>query len=369
MRIFFDFYEIALGKGKSIGIYNYSIAILNTFAINHKNVQIIVACSEENHHALLKIPSIQLKIITKEYPTWSQRLKWRLINAMREAQKVKADIYFSPKGFAPGLIKRKRKPYIVLTVHDMIPFFYLENYPNYYSKFENIFITRTLKHSVNIANSVITISQYSKQQIEKYCSKQSNIDVIYNGVSTPKSHIQKNLSPYIFAITSALPHKNKDMLVKGYLQYRKIANNPLPLKICGITLEHINVSTEDSKYIECIPFAEPEYFSVLFSNARLFLFLPTIEGFGFPPIESLIYNVPPIVSDIPVLREVLANSAHFVANDDPNSIAEGIHTVLANDTITKNILLNASKIIGKYTWDKCSDELLQTFSKTNNSNY
>jgi glycosyltransferase involved in cell wall biosynthesis len=230
MRVFFDFYEIALGKGKSIGIYNYSMSILKTLAEqNDSDVEIVVACSGENYKEIDNIPNIKLKVISSEYPNFKIRLLWRLINAIRTAKKENADIYFSPKGFAPSLFKRKKKPFIVLTVHDMIPFYYLSNYPNYFSFFENQFITKSLKHSLTVANKIITISDFSRQMIYQYHQRKEDIYVVYNGISIIKKHTELNItSPYIFAITSKLPHKNMINLLEGYVEYRKLVTNPLP---------------------------------------------------------------------------------------------------------------------------------------------
>lgn len=370
MRIFFDFYEIALGKGKSIGIYNYSLSILKTLAIQKDaDVEIVVACSGENYEEIKDIPNIKLKVVSSEYPNFKKRLLWRLINAIRAAKKENADIYFSPKGFAPSLFKRKKKPFIVLTVHDMIPFYYLYNHPNYFSFFENHFITQSLKHSVTVANKIITISSFSKQMIFEYHKRREDIYVVYNGVSiVAKVEASKTTSPYIFAITSKLPHKNMENLWQGYVEYRKIATKPLPLVVCGVADFELTGFDDFKSFVECFPFADENKFATLFSNATLFLFVPKIEGFGFPPLESLMYGVPAVVSDIPALREVLGESVYFVDPENPKKIANGIISVLSDSRIGQNALVNGQKIISNYSWERCCVQILNIFKETINNN-
>jgi glycosyltransferase involved in cell wall biosynthesis len=370
MKIFFDFYEIALGKGKSIGIYNYSLSVLKTLAIqNNRNVEIVVACSGANFDEIQKIPNIKIKVVSAVYPNFKKRLLWRLINAIQAAKKEKADIYFSPKGFSPSLFKRKKKPFIVLTVHDMIPFYYLHNYPNYFSFFENQFITKSLKHSITVANKIITISDFSKEMIYEHHSRRENVCVVYNGISVVKKNREiETTSSYIFAITSKLPHKNMLNLLAGYAEYRKMEANPLPLVVCGIADNELIGFEEFKPFIECIHFADDNKFATLFSNAALFVFLPKIEGFGFPPLESLMYGVPSVVSDIPVLREVLADSAYFVDPGNPKNIAKGIIAILSNPVIGQNILKNGKKTILYYSWGKCCDQILNIFKDTINDN-
>jgi glycosyltransferase involved in cell wall biosynthesis len=364
LKIFFDFYEIALGKGKSIGIYNYALAILNTLGKQGEN-DIVVACSGSNLQVLNDIPNIKLKVISSSYPNFKQRIQWRLIDAIRVAKKENADIYYSPKGFAPGLFRRAKNPFVVLTVHDMIPFYYLYNYPKYFSFFEIQFVTKSLNHSLTVANKIITISEYSKQMICENSKRRDGISVVYNGVSVVEDVLKrKTNSPYIFAITSKLPHKNKENLLKGYIEYRKLVINPLPLVVCGISEFDLIDYLEYKTFIKCIPFAGKDEFSSFFSNASLFLYLPKIEGFGFPPIESLMYNVLPVVSDIPVLREVLGDAAYFVNPDQPVAIAQGIISVLSDLNIGNDILIKGQTIISTYTWENCCNKILDVFEET-----
>jgi glycosyltransferase involved in cell wall biosynthesis len=370
MKVFFDFYEIALGKGKSIGIYNYALAVLRTLAEkNSSELEIIVACSGENYDEVKGIPNLKVKVVSAAYPNFKQRLLWRLTNAIRLAKKEKADIYYSPKGFAPGLFKRGRKPFIVLTIHDMIPFYYLYNYPRYFSFFENHFVTKSLKRSLTVANQVITISDYSKQMMHKFHKRRNGINVVYNGVSVIEKDIKlKKTPPYIFAVSSKLPHKNMSNLILGYIEYRRLSSSPLPLIVCGIEDAALNGFEQYKPFIECVPFADKNQFAYLFSNASLFLFLPKIEGFGFPPLEAIMYKVPAIVSDIAVLREVLADSAYFVDSVNPKKIADGIIEVLSDAKIACDIIANGEKVILEYTWEKCCNQILNVFKETINEN-
>jgi glycosyltransferase involved in cell wall biosynthesis len=365
MIVLFDLYEISLGKGKSIGIYNYAMAVLKTLAKETDKLSIIVVCSGENEKEIKNIPNIQIIKLNQIFPNFRQRFIWRYLNALRLAKKINADIYYSPKGFAPSIFKRKRKPFIVLTIHDMIPFYYKENFPGYFNFFEDYFVTTTLKHSAKIANEIITISDFSKQMIENYAKTNSEIRVIYNGIEIKNK--RENLikpEPYIFAITSKLPHKNKENIIKGYIEYRNISNKPLPLKICGITSEELVIPKDSFYEIECIAFADEDKFSTLFSNATLFLFLPFIEGFGFPPLEAAMYSVPSVVSDISVLREILGQSAYFVNPSNPKNIAEGINIVLSDQKIKEEILLHGKETITKYVWDDCCSQIMEVFEKT-----
>lgn len=375
MRVFFDFYEIALDRGKSIGIYKYALAILNILGHDSDRLDIIVACNGDNVRDIKDIPNIRTEVVSKKYPNFIQRLLWRAYRALFLCKKNKIDIYYSPKGFTPVFKKRKTKPYIILTIHDMIPFYYLENYPKYFRWYERIFITKTLKSSSINANKIITISEYSKKMILKYAESciESDINVIYNGITYPPAveiKSEPSVVPYIFTITSNLPHKNKENILNGYIEYVKKERDPLRLKICGITEDDIDIPIFMRQYIDCLGFVNDDSFSALYSGATFFLFLPHIEGFGFPPFEALYLNKVSLVSDIPVLREVLKDAAFYINQNDPLAIADGIQNLISKKDILDKILKHRDSTLSQYTWEKCGEQIISIFEDTlNNINH
>ena len=361
MRIFYDFYEIALFRGKSIGIYKYALEVLKCLAKDN-TISIVVACCGENSVEISQIPNVKILLVSDEYPNYLKRIQWRLFSAIYHAKKCQSDIYYSPKGFAPGMLKRRTKPYVVLTVHDMIPFHYLNEFPGFFSFLESQYIPRSLKHSIRIANKVITISNFSKEMIRVYGKREEGVHVIYNGIKAKKfneSHtIQGN---YLFSITSKLPHKNKKNLLAGYVRYRQNVANPLPLKLCGIKQEELQKEYQNQG-IECLGFVDDQTLDNLYANAGLFLFLPLIEGFGFPPLEALSFGTTSVVSDIPVLREILEDSVYYVDPRKPLLIAGVIEKVLNQDVKNQQCVQKSRELATKYSWENCCTQMKQVFA-------
>ncbi|WP_120275054.1 glycosyltransferase family 4 protein [Mangrovibacterium diazotrophicum] len=363
MKIFFDFYEIAITKGKSIGIYNYALSVLRNLALNDK-LKILVACSGENADQISKIERVEVLEVNREYPNFQKRLLWRSYNAINMATKYECDIYYSPKGFAPGFVRRKRAPYIVLTVHDMIPFYYKSHFPGHFGAFENMFVTKSLYHSIKVANEVITISNYSKEMIKQHCNRKNGIEVIYNGVNSFSfgSNGETECAPYIFSITSSLPHKNRENLLKGYIEYRKNNAEALPLKLCGLDPKWLGDAYQDQG-IECMGFVDEKTLMSLYRNARLFVFIPLIEGFGFPPFEAMSFGTPSLVSDIPVFREILGPMVKYVDPLDCKTIGNAIKETLDDKQFRQNFDRESPKFLQKYSWKDCSNEISELFEK------
>ncbi|MCU1699477.1 MAG: glycosyltransferase family 1 protein [Mycobacterium sp.] len=70
----------------------------------------------------------------------------------------------------------------------------------------------------------------------------------------------------------------------------------------------------------------------LYSNCKLFVCLPSDEGFGLPPVEAAKCGAPVLVSDLPVFRETLGSYATFVAPTDTDAIAEHARRMVTNDS-------------------------------------
>ncbi len=64
-------------------------------------------------------------------------------------------------------------------------------------------------------------------------------------------------------------------------------------------------------------------------RSSLMLFLSYFEGFGLPPVESQYCDVPCIVYDLPVLREVSGNGLIYVEPGDKDALKSSIENVLS----------------------------------------
>jgi glycosyltransferase involved in cell wall biosynthesis len=74
---------------------------------------------------------------------------------------------------------------------------------------------------------------------------------------------------------------------------------------------------------------------------------PTLgEGFGLPAVEAMGRGVPVACSDIPVLREVGADVAHYFPPRDPAAAAGAILAALSDDSARERGPLRAAE----FTW-------------------
>jgi glycosyltransferase involved in cell wall biosynthesis len=72
-------------------------------------------------------------------------------------------------------------------------------------------------------------------------------------------------------------------------------------------------------------------------------------------------GVPLVVSDVPVLHEILSmDSVIFVEPDSAESLADGIKECIEDKEVSKKRAIQASKCVEKYTWSKRAETILRS---------
>lgn len=226
----------------------------------------------------------------------------------------KCDLYFSPYCNVPNGIKIP----IYTTIHDIV-FLDMKNLAGPLgTSIRKFFYKRAIKKS----KALFTVSEFSKSRIQEKLRCTKNIFVVYNGV--PK-YVEQKITPApqktdtILYIGNIKAHKGLSTLLEAFKEFK---NSPLfenghkpSLIIVG---SKDNFRTKDSKMvallensktqgIEFTGFVSDEKLHALLSEAKMLVQPSLYEGFGIPPLEALYSGTIPVVSDIPVFKEIYKN--------------------------------------------------------------
>ncbi len=321
-------------------------------------------------------PNFKLQPAPWRIYSWQEQIYLpRLFN------QLKPDLVFFPHFNVPFFIKQ---PY-VLTIHDLI----LHHYPSsrattlpkpiYWLKILAYKIL--LKRVVERAQSIITISQATGNDIKKFYPKVADkINAIpiapAEKVAPAEIILPEN---YFLTVGAAYPHKNLEMLIHAF----EIARQKRPdikLIIVGkkdffmkrlekeitTTNRHCEKQVETSNVAisNNIIFwgeANDATLAALYTHTSAYLLPSLIEGFGLGPLEALGYGAPVIVSDIPVLKEVLGGSATFVDPNNENLWAEAMLQTLDKD---KTSTTDMTSILQKYNWTATAQKTLNLLKNT-----
>lgn len=348
-----DCFKQVKGAGKSIGIYNLALNLVKKLAAeNREKAKKILVFGNKYNRADFDVEGIEFIEIDKNPLNKLYCIWWELFQVSVMAKRYKADKVVFPRGYAS--ILHRTQEYVI--IHDMIPFYYHEHFPTYFNKLENFYIMWRLKASAKSADAVITISEASKKEIMKYAKVSADkITVINNGYNPiPDMEFQKSDEEYLIAITSGLPHKNAEGIVKSYEAYYHRTENPLPLTIIGIAdIDKYQMPQEIKDKITCIRYVERnEDLYQLIYGAKVFLFLSLVEGFGFPPIEAMQLGTPVICSNRSSLPEVAGEAAFYVNPEDYEEVAQMLVQVLGKTHDTEAMIAYGKRNVERYSWDK-----------------
>ncbi|HGJ65372.1 TPA: glycosyltransferase family 1 protein, partial [bacterium] len=127
------------------------------------------------------------------------------------------------------------------------------------------------------------------------------------------------------------------------------------LKIINLAKKNQNIKylgrVDDDKLIE------------LYSNAVCFVYPSLYEGFGIPPLEAQACGCPIVISDIPVFKEVYANSALFFNPYDPEDMAKKIENIIDSSNMRKELIQKGFKNVKKYTWENSARQFFNILNK------
>lgn len=362
MKLIIDSFKLIKGEGKSIGIYNVALNLARNIVSLAKeyNVEIFIFGNEYNREDF-DIPGVSFVMVDKDPRNKLYCIFWELFDVVKYYNKYKADAVLLPRGYT-SLFHSMNDAIIV---HDMIPFYYHKNYPGYFNRLENAYIMNRLKASIKSASKVITISEASKRDILDIVKVDGEkISIINNGRNKidvePMEH-----KDYLVAMTSRLPHKNAVGIVRSYEAYAKSVTNPLPIKIIGIDDARQYVTDEAILgNITCYKYIKSnEDMHKLIGEAKLFLFLSEIEGFGFPPVEAMELGVPVICSNCSSLPEVVGDAAVLVDPKDYEAVGCAIDDLLNDESKQKELLVKSLKNIERFGWDKIARKYLELLVK------
>lgn len=284
---------------------------------------------------------------------------------------LKYDILFCPANIAPIFLPKKIK--LVLTLHDLAFIDFPQMYSNLFRKYYSFLIPKNLKR----ANSIITISQFSKNRILKEFSFIKNkIDIVYHGVS--KKFVYKNIvkENYILYVGALNETKNFLSVINAY----KKLHEDIKLKMICPRTSTFNLSRENEKLLEEVKknpnikiydYLSQEDLIQFYQKAKIFVFPSLHESFGFPILESMACGTPVICSKNTALEEIGKGSVVFCKEKDIWDIKEKISLLLNDEILQKELIKKGLEKIKEFTWEKSSEKtflILEKVFKSENSN-
>ncbi len=246
-------------------------------------------------------------------------------------------------------------------VHDITPMLFPELYKNASKKWQQFY-----KPIVQQADIIVTISHSSSSDIARLLDiPEGKIHVIHNGVT--KLPVAEKAKGYILPVNYVVYlgandlNKNLKILLDALLLP---ASAGVDLVLIGDN-EGLKLSVSDLGLDSRVYFLgklDDNQVGYVISNALALVFPSLYEGFGLPPFEAALLDVPSICSSRPAMTELLEGSAFLISPYDASEWANAIYMVHNNRELRNNIAAKAKEKALMYTWEKNVSQLVEVLS-------
>jgi glycosyltransferase involved in cell wall biosynthesis len=258
----------------------------------------------------------------------------------------KCDLFWSPHYNVPVLPIRAKKR--VVTIHDACHLA-LGTFS------EKIYARWIMKKALYGADQAITVSEFSKQQIQKYVG-QKEIQAIHIGVDRDR-FVRQSISSalrrkyqlppkFILYVGNFKPHKNVEGLLHAFAR----------VKLPGLGLVLVGNGTK----IGVVP---DEELPIFYSMAEMLVFPSFYEGFGLPPLEAMSCGCPTVVSSAASLPEVCGDASLYFHPKNSEEMVDAIRRVATDLELRRALIRKGYERRERFHWEKTAQKHLEIFEK------
>lgn len=358
INIVFDIsrsYNAISSNSGMAGVFNYEVNILTNIIRNNIYIYTIYLTAECNEDFFRNHICKQIKAYS--------RCKFINKNNLENIIKnIDAYVSFSLK-IPEIIINYNIKNYLV--IHDLLPLLH----PDYYSsnkqkQLEAANFGKSVYDSINCNTTIITISENSKNDIEKYIikDKQNKVINLSSGINKNKFFKIKHIAnkyykkynflnkKYILSVSNIRPYKNMIFLVNSFINFiDKYKINDLYLVLCGEfgedidrLFDNINKNKFYKDKIIITGFIPDKDINIIYNKAFCFSFPSLFEGFGLPVLEAIQCNIPVISSNITSLPEIYGDAGIGFNPRNEIELIDALHSIYFNENIRKQLIKNCN---------------------------
>ncbi|MGE4497180.1 MAG: glycosyltransferase family 4 protein [Deferribacterales bacterium] len=304
----------------------------------------------------------RVKIIGTSSPIYSVSEQAELFRKVPEC-----DVFWSPHYNVPLLPVRAGKR--LVTVHDA---YHLAAESGIFSAVQRAYAKFVMRRAVSLSDVVLTVSEFSKGEILKYCpADAAKIKVVYNavdeklfsGLKNPDV-IKKYSLPddYILFVGNVKPNKNLITLLRA-MELMDGVNLVIAGKKDGFitgdsaVAEMVNGTKSLKNRVFFTGYIDDADIPSVYAAASVFVFPSLYEGFGIPPLEAQASGCPVVSSPAASLREVCAESVVYCDPLNPADIAEKVMNVRGSAELRAGLISKGYENILRFGWEKSAREI------------
>lgn len=350
------------------GVYYYTKELIRALAkIDQHNEYLIVRSKSEGDFS-----TNVRELIIPTYPFPGAAAYRLFFTIPKKLAALNVDIVVEPRHFGPFNLPEKIKR--VTVIHDLSPLRFPEWHQFMSRKLQQLFLPRILKK----ADYIITNSKFTAQDVIDYfpftADKVSGILLGKEAFFQPQSNstvLEKyHLStPYLLHTGTIEPRKNLRLLVQAFEQIKIGQSSDLKLVLVGklgwqndALIQQIENSTFQ-KDIQLLGYVDRADLPTIYTNATLFVYPSHFEGFGLPVLEAMSCGIPPLVSAVSSLPEIIGNAGWTFQPNDQADLVHKMEQLLSNEALRQSLSEKALVRAAEFDWEKTARATLSVFEQ------
>ena len=371
MRILFDAH---LSENKVTGIGRYINELIKALLlVDQKNEYVILIFDGLSpEHPLIQLEAPNLMKVSVNLERLSFKQHW---TTQRLVRRYQPDVYHHPHFDLPLGISTPS----VVTIHDVKYLRHPEFFPSW-GKLKRKYMKWMFQSALRRANKVITVSEATKDDLcEMFSIDREDIVAVHHGIHSigknchdtdqeflENYHIKK---PFLLFVGVRRPHKNLLRLIDAFHRVIKTVGKELQLVIVGKSYKDYDAPERAiaerglDQQVILMDYLEDEFLEILYKNAEMLVLPSLYEGFGFPILEAMKFDLPVIGANTTSIPEILGNTGLLVDPLNPEEIAEKIVSLLTSQQLREKLVWLGRERVKEFTWKKTALNTLKVYKQ------
>ena len=290
-------------------------------------------------------------------------------------EKCKADLFHGTL-FLPTLLARCPT---VVNIYDLTVY----RYPGTMEARNKWPLKILLPRAVSRADRIITLSEFTKREIEERWPHASHKIVVVPGApylsvgelsgvssfSDPGEILARYgvRCPYLLYVGTMDPRKNIVRMLKSFEFLSRMGEREMQFVLVGHegwAFSEVRRAWESSPFrsaIRYIGYVPDEVLGVFYRHADLFLYLSSYEGFGLPPLEAMAAGTCVVASNQASLPECLGEAAVLADSLEPEAVAGVLFRLLQDEDLRKEYVERGLQRVTRYSWQRSAEKTLAVY--------
>ncbi len=336
---------------------------------NCNNIYYILVNKELDESIKLRHKNFKkIKVSIPFYPRIVMRplyFLWQNLFLNNIIKTYKIDLFHSPNSMP--IFNTYGIPFIV-TIHDIAEFSFKRH-----NSLKQWFRRYVAKKSAKIASAIITVSDFSRNEIERTLKANKNKVFVTHLASKIASNLKDEINidtPFFLHVGGSKANKNIENIVEAFL---KLNNKEYKLIFIGDTRElryQVNQQRILNKNgIHFKGFVSESELETYYTNAFALVYPSLYEGFGLPIIEAMGVGLPVITSNTTSMPEISENAALLVEPTNVQSISNAMNLLIEDEYIRSGLILKGIERHKNFSWIKTAIETEKTYELIYNRRY